>query len=499
MPGKVYLAGAGPGDPELLTLKARRVLSLADAILYDNLANPAILRWARPDAERVYVGKKRSDHTFTQDEIVQMLVDRARQGLTVVRLKGGDPFIFGRGGEEVEGLVDAGIPFEVVPGVTSPLGIAAYTGVPLTHRDHTSIVTFITGHEIEAIDWSRTALTGTVVVFMGLQHLADIAQKMIAAGRSPDTPAMAVRWGTRPEQTVVAGTLATLAAKTSEAHLQPPVSVVIGEVVVLRDKLSWFDKLPLRGQRIIVTRAAAQAPELTEKLHELGAEPIELPVIELAPLTDYSELDARIKELETYDWIVFTSVNAVEYFLTRLRACGRDARAIRGRICAIGPATKDALVSASLTPDLVPEESVSEGVAQAFEKFDIKGARVLLPRAASAREVIPLALAELGASVDIADAYRNVLPAESEARIKSWRQSGVGADWIVFTSGSTVKNWLALAGRESLEGVRIVSIGPATSEVIRKHGLGVTAEATHHTIDGIVSAVIQEVSRMTTS
>ena len=490
MPGKVYLAGAGPGDPELLTLKARRVLSLADAILYDNLANPAILRWARPNAERVYVGKKRSDHAFSQDEIVYMLVERAKRGLIVVRLKGGDPFIFGRGGEEVEGLVDAGIPFEVVPGVTSPLGIAAYTGVPLTHRDHTSVVTFITGHELEGIDWSRTALTGTVVIFMGLQHLGDITKKMIAAGRSPGTPAMAVRWGTRPDQTVVAGTLATLAAKASDAHLQPPVTVVIGEVVALRERLSWFDKLPLRGQRIIVTRAAAQAAELTEKLHELGAESVELPVIELAPLADYSELDARIDQLERYNWIVFTSVNAVEYFLARLRVCDCDARAIQGRICAIGPATAAALQSASLMPDLVPEENVSEGVADAFRQFDMKGARVLLPRAASAREVIPEALAELGASVDIADAYRNIIPAESEARVRSWRESGAGADWIIFTSGSTVKNWLALAGRESVRGVKVVSIGPATSEVIRKHGLEVTLEADPHTIDGILAAIL---------
>src|SRR5689334_10275293 len=280
----VYLVGAGPGDPELITCKGRSVLERADAVLYDHLANEALLDLTPQTAERIYVGKKKSVHAHTQEEICAMMIDRARRGLTVVRLKGGDPFIFGRGGEEAEALADSGISFEVVPGVTSPLGIAAYTGVPLTHRDHTSVVTFITGHEVEAIDWSRTALTGTVVIFMGLHHLADIAQQMIAAGRSPDTPAMAVRWGTKPDQTVVTGTLATLATKASNVNLHPPVTVVIGEVVALRERLSWFDKLPLRGQRIIVTRAASQASDLTEKLHELGADPVELPVIELAPL-----------------------------------------------------------------------------------------------------------------------------------------------------------------------------------------------------------------------
>ncbi len=495
MNGKVYLVGAGPGDPELLTRKGQRVLALADAVLYDNLANAALLDLAPATAERIYVGKKRAAHSFTQPEIVELLIAHARRGQTVVRLKGGDPFIFGRGGEEVEGLLEASIEYEVVPGVTTPLGIAAYTGVPLTHREHSSVVTFVTGHEIASIDWSKSCLSGTVVIFMGLQHLSDIVGRILAAGRSPDTPAMAVRWATRPDQQVLTARLADLPRAVAEAHMLPPVTVIIGEVVALRDRLDWVSKRPLHGQRIVVTRAQAQAPEFSAKLRELGATPIELPVIELAPLTDYSDLDARIAELETYDWLVLTSVNAVEYFLARLAACSRDVRAIRGRICAIGPATCDALAAAHLRADLVPAEAISEGVAAAFDGIDLRGARVLLPRAASAREVIPEALTRLGATVDIAEAYRNMIPADAPARIAAFR----GADWITFTSGSTVKNWLALAGPDSLRQMKIATIGPATSDVVRKHGFEVTAEANPHSTDGLIQALIAAGAASSTS
>jgi uroporphyrinogen III methyltransferase/synthase len=487
---KVFLVGAGPGDAELLTLKGRRVLELANAVLYDHLANPALLRFAPPTAERVYVGKKRSIHAFSQDEIIAMMVERARRGLTVVRLKGGDPFIFGRGGEVVEGLAAAGVEYEVVPGVTTPLGIAAYTGVPLTHREHTSVVTFVTGHDPEAIDWSRTGLTGTVVVFMGLQHLGEVAVRMIAAGRSPDTPAMAVRWSTRPDQRTITGRLADLRQLVESSGMLPPVTIVIGEVVSLREKLTWFEKRPLHGRVIIVTRPELQAAELSDPLRDLGAEAVELPVIELAPMSDYAALDACIAQLEEYDWIVLTSVNAVQYFLRRVWDCRRDARAIRGSLCAIGPATVNALATANLRADLVPEESIAEGVAAAFASVDLQGKRVLLPRASAAREVIPQALEAMGARVDVADAYRNIIPMDAETRVRAWLASGKRADWITFTSGSTVKNWLALAGRESLEGVRIASIGPATSDVVRKHGLEVHAEALPYTVNGLVAAVV---------
>ena len=490
MTGKVYLVGAGPGDPDLITVRGRRLLKSAGAVLYDHLASPALLALAPAGAERIYVGKKRADHAYTQQEIIALMIDAARRGLNVVRLKGGDPFIFGRGGEEVEGLVDAGVDYEVVPGVTSPLGIAAYTGVPLTHRDHTSVVTFVTGHDIAGIDWNKTGVSETLVVFMGLHHLPEIVEKLIAAGRSPDTPAMAVRWGTRPDQTTVTGTLADLPRLTHEAKLTPPTTVIIGEVTALHEKLDWFGKRPLFGRRIIITRAAAQAAELSGPLRELGADAIELPVIELAPLDDYTALDTAIGQLETYDWLVFTSTNAVDYFLRRLAASGRDTRAVRGRICAIGPATRARLEAVHLRPDLVPDEAIAEGVASAFAGFDMTGKRVLLPRAAAARELIPQTLDAMGAHLDIADAYRNIIPADAAARIRECLASRRRIDWITFTSGSTVKNWLSLAGRESLEGVRIASIGPATSDVIRKHGLEVTVEADPHTVPGLIEAIL---------
>ena len=491
MTGKVYLVGAGPGDPDLITVKGRRLLQSAGAVLYDHLANPALLALAPASAERIYVGKKRSDHAFTQSEIIDLIIDAARRGLDVVRLKGGDPFIFGRGGEEVEGLVDAGIEYEVVPGVTSPLGIAAYTGVPLTHREHTSVVTFVTGHDVSGIDWNKTGVSETLVVFMGLHHLSEIVEKLLAAGRPADTPAMAVRWGTRPDQKIVRGTLAELPRLTADAKLAPPTTVVIGEVVGLHDKLDWFGKRALSGQRIVVTRALAQAADLAQPLRDLGADAIELPVIELAPLEDYSGLDNAIRQLECYDWVIFTSTNAVEHFFRRLRACDRDARAVRGRICSIGPATTAALLDASLRPDLVPDEAVSEDVAAAFAAYEMNGKRVLLPRAAAAREVIPQTLTAMGAQVDIADAYRNIIPADAAKWVAECLASGRKLDWITFTSGSTVKNWLSIAGRESLSGVQIASIGPATSEVVRKHGLTVSAEADPHTIPGLIDAIVR--------
>lgn len=488
---KVYLVGAGPGDPELLTLKGRRVLESADSVLYDHLASPALLDLAPDRAERLYVGKKRSSHVFTQDEIISLMVDRARSGLSVVRLKGGDPFIFGRGGEEVEGLVDAGVEFEVIPGVTSPLGIAAYVGIPLTHREHSSVVTFITGHEPGQIDWSRTGLHGTVVVFMGLQHFAEIAERMIAAGRPSHTPAVAVRWGTRSDQQTVTGTLTNLARLTQDAHLAPPVTFIVGEVVALQERLGWFDRRPLSGQRVIVTRPRAQSEELAAGLRDRGAAVIELPVIELAPLADYTALDGSIRKLGEYDWLVFTSANAVEYFRTRLTAAGRDARAIRGRICAIGPATSDALTSMGLSADVMPDESDSEGVAVTFSRVAMNGARVLIPRAAAAREFIPSALERLGANVEAVDAYRNIIPSSAQSRVLEYLAGGHRADWITFTSGSTIKNWLTLAGRESLDRVRIASIGPATSDVIRQHDLTVDVEADPHTGAGLIDAILK--------
>src|SRR5712692_5934453 len=334
---KVYLVGAGPGDPDLITLKGRKALARADVVLYDNLANERLLDYAPANAERIYVGKKRAEHEMSQEEISALMVDRARQGRTVVRLKGGDPFIFARGGEEMETLAAAGIPFEIVPGVTTPLGLAAYTGVPLTHRAHTSAVTFVTGHNVEAIDWGKVGSAETVVLFMGLVNFAAIAREMIAKGRSPSTPAMAVRWATRPDQQTVVGTLEDLPGKLAQIGFRPPATIVIGEVVALRDRFNWFERLPLFGQRIVITRDRGRNEQLAEPLEELGAEVLALPVIEILPPSDPGPLDRAIARLDSYDWLIFTSANGVSGFLDRLDASGRDQRALRAKLCAIGP------------------------------------------------------------------------------------------------------------------------------------------------------------------
>ena len=486
---KVYLVGAGPGDPELITLKGRRVLASADVVLYDHLAPRALLAFAPPHAERIYVGKKRADHAVKQEEIIALMIDHARRGNNVVRLKGGDPFIFGRGGEEVEALVEAGIPYEVVPGVTAPLGIAAYTGVPLTHREHTSVVTFITGHDVAHIDWDCAGRSETLVIFMGLHHAAEIMHALLAAGREPNTPAMAVRWGTRSDQHTVVGTIATLAGRITDEHLLPPATIIIGDVVGLRDKLNWFEKLPLFGKQIVVTRARAQASELSAKLRTLGAEPVEVPTIALQALDDYSEVDAAIRELNTYDWIVFTSANAVEFFMDRLFHSPHDLRDLRAKICAIGPATAAVVGTLHLNVDMMPADAVAESVVSAFQSVDVAGCHILLPRAASAREVIPEALRARGATVDVVDVYRNVVPEDSRHLAQEIFSRDRKPDWVIFSSSSTVKNLLAITPAESLRGVKIASIGPITSKTVRMHGLDVAVEAEESSIDGVIEAI----------
>ncbi|MFN7921940.1 MAG: uroporphyrinogen-III C-methyltransferase [Bryobacteraceae bacterium] len=417
-PGKVWLVGAGPGDPGLLTLEGRRALEGCDAVLYDHLANEELLAFAPAGAERIYVGKKKSDHAVAQLEIERLMIERARQGKCVVRLKGGDPFIFGRGGEEAEALADAGIPFEVVPGVTAPLGIAAYAGVPLTHRDHNSMVTFVTGHDPESIDWRWAAGSETIVVFMGLTHTGEIAQRLIDAGVAPDTPAMAVRWGTRPQQKTIAAPLAELGAAVERARLKPPATLIIGAVVSLYPKLAWFERMPLFGQRIVVTRAREQSGGLAESLRRLGAEAIECPLIEMQPPADTSALDDAIERLRDFDWLVLTSANAVRFFLERLDASRNDLRSLRARICAIGPATRQAVEGLHLKVDLVPAEYVAEGLVAAFAPYDLAGARILIPRAAVARDLVPQVLEQRGAKVEVVTAYRNVVPADATASVE---------------------------------------------------------------------------------
>lgn len=488
---KVYLVGAGPGDPDLITWKGRRVLEHADVVLFDHLASSALVDLAPPDAERIYVGKKKALHAFTQEEICAMLIERARRGLTVVRLKGGDPFIFGRGGEEAEALADAGIAFEVVPGVTTPLGIAAYSGIPLTHREHTSAVTFVAGHDVGSIDWDSVGRAETLVIFMGLTSFGDIARELMARGRPSDTPAIAVRWGTRPDQETVAGTLATLPRLIEVHALKPPATIILGQVVRLHEKLDWYGRLPLFGKRIVVTRAKGQAEALSAKLHELGADVVELPTIEIRPASDYTPLDRALASLACYDWLIFTSANGVRFFLERLDRSGCDLRNMRARLCTIGPATRAALESVHLKVDLMAREYVAEGLVAALAPYDLAGQRVLLPRAAEARDLVPSELARRGAVVDVVEAYRSVVPETAAAQAREIFGGTRRPDCITFTSSSTVKNFVAVAGVRSLEGVHTVSIGPITSGTARAAGIRVAAEAQPFTVDGLVNAILQ--------
>ncbi len=487
MTAKVYLVGAGPGDPGLITVKGRKILERADSILYDHLASERLLDLAPAYAERVYVGKKRAAHEATQEEITAMLIERVRLGQTVVRLKGGDPFIFGRGGEEVEALTAAGIAFEIVPGVTTPLGLAAYSGVPLTHREHTSAVTFVTGHSVEAIDWSKVGASETIVLFMGLVNFPAIARELIKHGRSAGTPAMAVRWATRPDQHTIVGTLADLAGRIEKDGMKPPATIIIGEVVALRERFNWFEKLPLFGQRIIVTRDRRQSSMLAEPLEALGAEIFFVPVIEIADPSESSPLEQAIQNLASYDWLIFTSVNGVRHFVETLDRSNRDLRSLRAKLCAIGSSTRAAVEALHLRVDVMPEEYVAESLLEALAGEDLKGKRILLPRAAVARDLVPVTLRERGAVVDVVEAYRTIIPADAMGRAKE--ALAHKPDWITFTSSSTVTNLLAVTGREALAGIKVASIGPVTSATAREAGLTVDVEAEPHTIEGLVQAI----------
>ncbi len=492
-PGAVYLVGAGPGDPGLITLRGLELVQTADVILYDNLASPGLLAHARPGAETIYVGKKRAVHARSQEEINALLVEKAKSGLAVVRLKGGDPYIFGRGGEEAEALIEAGVEVEVVPGVTSASGAAAYTGVPLTHRSKTSAVTFVTGHEADRIDWNRLGHAETLVIFMGLTTFGAIAERLMAAGRAADTPAMAVRWATFPRQQTIVGRLDDLAHKIADAGLRPPALIVVGEVVSFRERLSWFERLPLFGQRILVTRPAGQSAGFAAKLRRLGAEPIEAPTIEIRPPADWSALDAAIARLPEYHWLIFTSRNGVDRFLERLDASAWDLRSIHGRIAAIGPATAQRLEELHLKVDVVPKTFLAEGLLEALSSFDLSGKKFLIPRAAQARDILPRELTALGAEVDVVAAYETVEPADTIAEL--FDSDETRPDWVVCSSSSTVTNLCNMTGLERLQGVRICSIGPITSATARELGLTVAAEADPHTMEGVVAALLEAANR----
>jgi len=498
--GKVYLVGAGPGDPKLLTLRGKECLEQAEVVIYDYLANPALLEHVRPEAERIYVGRRGRGEYGDQAEINRLMIDRARAGMIVVRLKGGDPFVFGRGGEEAEAVAEAGIPFEVVPGVTSAVAAPAYAGIPVTHRTLASSVALVTGHEdplklSPTVEWDRLASTsGTVVFLMGMKNLPAIVAHLTASGRPATTPVALIRWGTRAEQRTVIGTLADIVRKADEARLEPPTVIVVGEVVRLREKLNWFESRPLFGTTVLVTRPREQAGEFADLLAGYGARVLTMPTIAIVDPADWGPLDRAIAELARYDWVIFTSVNGVRFFFDRLHALGRDARALgRARFCAIGPRTAEALAERGFKADLVPIEYQAEGVLEAIKKEDMKGARILIPRAEVARDLLPEELRARGADVTVAVAYRTVRPEADGAALKErLRRREIGV--VTFTSSSSVRNYVALfadrAEASTLTANAVVAcIGPITAETAESYGLKVGIRAKENTIPALAEAI----------
>jgi len=500
--GKVFLVGSGPGDPGLLTLKAKECIEKADVVVYDYLANAVFLDYAKKDAECIYVGKEGGRHTLGQDEINRLIVDKASEGLQVVRLKGGDPFIFGRGGEEAQELVKAGISFEVVPGVTSAIAVPAYAGIPLTHRDFTATVAFVTGHEdptkeTSNIAWDKLATgIGTLVFLMGVGNLANIAASLMEHGRSPDTPVAVIRAGTVPGQRTVTGSLRNIADIAQKEKIKPPAIIVVGDVVGLRKELNWFEQRPLFGKRIVVTRAREQASDFVACLTELGAECVEFPTIDVIPPKSWRDLDRAIGNLESYQWLVFTSVNGVKYFFDRLEASGQDARNLKGiRIAAIGPKTAEAIREKGVNPDLIPAEYRAEAVVEAFRKHGVKGLRILLPRAAEAREVLPLELEKMGATVEVVEAYRTVKPEGSKNQIKAMLEKG-DIHMVTFTSSSTVNNFMEMFKAEGdqllnwMEKVTVACIGPVTAKTAEERSLTVRITPSDYTIESLAKAIV---------
>jgi len=500
--GIVYLVGAGPGDPKLLTLRGKECLERADVVLYDYLANPALLDFAPAVAERIYVGRRGRGQYQDQGEINRLLIEKARAGKIVVRLKGGDPFVFGRGGEEAEAVAGSGLSFEVVPGVTSAVAAPAYAGIPVTHRTLASTVTFVTGHEdptkeTEALEWPRLATAhGTLVFLMGVKNLPAIVANLQREGKSGDTPVAVIRWGTKSSQRTVIGTLETIVGKVVEARIEPPSIIVVGDVVRLREQLNWFETKPLFGKRVLVTRAREQASELSSLLAERGAEPVECPTIRIVPPASWAELDGALADLSHYQWLVFTSVNGVKPFMQRLQQKGLDARAVAGlRLCCIGPRTAEALAAYGLRADVIPSEYQAEGLIEAMKAAGVKGQRVLIARAAVAREILPEQLRELGADVQVVTVYRTVLPEVEADRVKDLLQKQA-LHVLTFASSSTVRNFSGLFGsreemRRVTSGVVVACIGPVTARTAAEEGLAVTITAAENTIPALVEAIVR--------
>ena len=500
--GKVFLVGAGPGDPALITLRGKQLIDSADVVVYDALANSALLpagarETGRP--ELYYVGKRGgATESVSQSEINALLIKLAREDKRVVRLKGGDPFVFGRGSEEAQALNDASVPFEIVPGITAGIGAPAYAGIPVTHRGLATSVTFVTGHEDPSkpntqTNWDAIAKTGgTVVVYMGVKSLRTIADALIEGGMSRDIPAAAIQWGTRVKQRTLVATLDTLAAKAEAQNLTAPVIIVIGWSVVLRDELNWFERRPLFGKRIVVTRATQQAPALSDKLRDLGADVIEMPATHIARL-DLAPLRSAIANIADYDWLIFTSQNAVAIFWEQLLGAGRDARTLAGvKIAAVGPATAGALLEHGITVDVIPKRFVAEGLLEKLqERDDLDGARALYVTAEGARDVLADGLQELGAQVTVLEVYRSISDGQGAEKLSRAIEAGK-VDLVTFTSASSVKAYVDAVGSDVALRVPAASIGSQTSEAVRDAGIELKHEAKESTLDGLVAAVVRD-------
>jgi uroporphyrinogen III methyltransferase/synthase len=497
MRGIVYLVGAGPGDPGLMTRRSLELIARADAILYDRLIPPDALDGARPEAELRYVGKEPGAAAVTQEETNQLLVELARAGKRVVRLKGGDPFVFGRGGEEAEALAAAGVLFEVVPGVTAGVAAPAYAGIPVTHRDAASAVAFVTGHEDPdkpeaALDWDALArFPGTLVLYMGIRNLALIAERLTAAGRDPDEPVAVVERGTHPGQRTIVGTLGGIAARVEADGLRPPAITLVGPVAGLRDTIAWLERRPLHGEVVAVTRARVQASALAARLRELGADVVETPAIRTEPRPLDGELLAAVQRISDYALVCLTSPNGVRLLFDALAETGHDARALAGAtVAAIGPGTAAGLERRGVRADVLPEQFVAEALVEALEPVEVEGRRVLVARAAGARSVLPDALRGRGAEVDDVAFYETVAEPLGDAE----RAALARATYVTFTSSSTVR-FLLESGARPPEGARVVSIGPVTSATAHEHGLTVHAEAERHDVDGLVEALTADAAQ----
>ncbi|MHB8483076.1 MAG: uroporphyrinogen-III C-methyltransferase [Nitrospiria bacterium] len=486
--GKVYLVGAGPGDPKLLTLKGKECLEEADIILYDYLINPDILDFSKPSAEKIFVGKKGSS-AYNQGDINALIIQKAMSGKVVVRLKGGDPFIFGRGGEEAEALVEEGLPFEIVPGITSAIAVPSYAGIPLTHRELSS-----------SVDWSKIS-TGidTLVFLMGLGNLSAITRQLIRHGRHPETPIALIHWGTRFDQKTITGTLKNIEKKRKKTDLEPPVLIIVGEVIHLREKLNWFEKRPLFGKKILITRSKEQSKDFSDLLFYYGAEPVIFPTISLIPPDRWEEMDQAIASIGSYDWLIFSSVNGVHFFMNRLKTLGKDIRVLHQiKICAVGSSTAEEFLTYGIKVDLIPGSFQGESVVEEFNRMDVKEKRFLIPRAKAAREILPEALKKMGARVDVVTAYQNVKPVENIEKIRkllSERKISV----VTFTSSSTVKNFMELFEsselKTCLKTTKIASIGPITSKTLQEYGYPADIQPTEHTISGLTEAIVDYFKR----